>query len=247
MKCFLEMCDVVRSSGITNGAPTDTPTFWSYVEQCQPFVFSLVGEVTESPELKDEAGNAIRREFDAPFPVFSIEILDGNIMVPDRRENWDFPTTVHCILVAEHAPRQYVYYLYMSTELRGKQLKCVVKADFMDALVEKFIDRINAQKCGTEHVRERIKVGVGKSKHTHTIRRIVHVRPKSQRTEANEASGRQIEWTHRWWRRGHWREISGLGKDRSGNYCVAGKTWVMEHTAGAPDGVVVAKTRVVDE
>jgi hypothetical protein len=37
---------------------------------------------------------------------------------------------------------------------------------------------------------------------------------------------REIEWTHCFKVCGHWRKIAGVGKDRQGEYCVNGFTWV---------------------
>jgi hypothetical protein len=46
--------------------------------------------------------------------------------------------------------------------------------------------------------------------------------------------------------RGHWRKVNGIGKDRSGEYCVKEFTWVTEHDKG-PDGKpLIRKTRIVD-
>lgn len=45
--------------------------------------------------------------------------------------------------------------------------------------------------------------------------------------------GRKIEFTFAFPVRGHWRELPGkIGKDRKGNYCVQGKTWVNESVKG---------------
>lgn len=247
MRRLLEMCEVVKKQGITaNGEFINDSAFWDFIEECQPFVFSLRGETLEAPEVKDENGETIDVPFDAPFKVFSIEMLDGLVTVPEHGA--DMPTSVHCIVVVEYEPRDYVYYTHLTTVLNGETLNVVLKTDELDGLAVKFIERMNREKCGTEKIRERVKIGVGKSKRTVTFRKIVHVRPKKifDSKDLESFSGRQIEWTHRWWRRGHWRKIDGLGKDRAGIYRVAGQTWVTEHTAGGQDAPLISKVRVVD-
>ena len=56
---------------------------------------------------------------------------------------------------------------------------------------------------------------------------------------------REIEWSHRWSVRGHWRDHGGIGKDRDDNYCIEGKTWVKSHAKGPEDKLVIKKQRLV--
>lgn len=51
--------------------------------------------------------------------------------------------------------------------------------------------------------------------------------------------------SHRWEVRGHWRSISGLGKDETGNYIVRGLTWVAAHEKGPEQARLVKKTRLI--
>lgn len=255
MKQFLRMIELVKTSGIlyldSGKEPiprVDPSHFWEVAEICQPFVFTIEGETKVPPEIIDEAGNTLYKTFDAPFPVFSIEILNGDVTVPsfmDAFEDRQFYT--HCILVWEIEPRRYAYYVLGTVDTGGRVKTFVYQTRTLDALVEAFVDRINSQACGTEKVRERVKIGTGKTKKIHTIRQIVHVRPKSKRPERTEESGREIDWSHRWWRRGHWRQTAKLGKNREGVYCVEGFTWVSEHEVGPDDKPLIRKTRIVDE
>lgn len=45
--------------------------------------------------------------------------------------------------------------------------------------------------------------------------------------------------------RGHWRAHDGLGKDRDGNYCVGGFTWVKNHIRGDENLPLIKKTRII--
>jgi hypothetical protein len=103
-----------------------------------------------------------------------------------------------------------------------------------------------AHAIGTEKVNIRLKYKRGGEKVLQKIKRVVHVFPKTKRAREEAEQKYQIEWSHRWAVRGHWREIKGVGKDRSGAYGVKGFTWVMEHVKGPEDKPYIEKTRVVD-
>jgi hypothetical protein len=53
-----------------------------------------------------------------------------------------------------------------------------------------------------------------------------------------------IDWSHRWEVRGHWRKVSGIGKDSTGEYCVNGFTWVKDQERGKQGVPVTKKTRI---
>lgn len=79
----------------------------------------------------------------------------------------------------------------------------------------------------------------------HTVRRLIHVAPKSQREAVRPTqSSRQINWSHRWEVRGHWRKVDALGKDRSGEYIIPGFTWVKESIKGDESLPLIKKTRI---
>lgn len=60
----------------------------------------------------------------------------------------------------------------------------------------------------------------------------------------------EVEMSHRFWKRGHWRdlpsadEVVRLGKDPAGNRGVPGKTWVIPHLVGPDDAPVKIQTHV---
>lgn len=80
------------------------------------------------------------------------------------------------------------------------------------------------------------------------ISRIIRIRPKNSTEYIAPIVAREIDWSHRWWVRGHWRKIKGeiaLGKDRSGEYTVKNFTWVTEHLKGPEEMQVVNKIRII--
>jgi hypothetical protein len=86
-----------------------------------------------------------------------------------------------------------------------------------------------------------------KGLHPDFVKRIIVVsRAKSNDDRATErAIGEPIEWQHQWRVRGHWRKISDqmVGKDREGDYCIVGRTWVKDFVKG--DGPLIEKTRIL--
>lgn len=251
MRRFIEMCDQVSSQGLLTVpgleekvkklgiSPKDMEgDFFKYASESSQFVFLPKFEKTQAPPEPTDPT-------DPPFPVFSIEMSGDNfITTPDglsilKNEN---APSIRAILVVEYAPKRYVYYLLLESKgVRG------VLLDFskeVGGLVQHYIDRINSEKMGLESVRVKMKIGSGKSKKRHEIRRVIHV-SKSPVRVSDGSGSREIDWSHRFEVRGHWRRPEGVGKDREGNYCVEGYTWVREHVRGPEHLPLVKKTRVV--
>ena len=56
----------------------------------------------------------------------------------------------------------------------------------------------------------------------------------------------EMQWSHRWRVRGHWRVYEGgLGKDTRGVYNQSGRTWVTNHIKGPEDKLLIEKHRIV--
>lgn len=96
----------------------------------------------------------------------------------------------------------------------------------------------NCLELGKSRVVHRYKDKNGSKK----INQIVYIRPKHSSASLMD---REIEWTHKFEVRGHWRKISAttIGKDRSGAYKLKGCTWVNEYIKG--EGKLVIKTRAL--
>lgn len=214
----------------------------------QPFVFSTAPprdanipfdrqkEIAEQwqPGLDDNA------DLDAPFQVFSCEYLNGPL---DTFENPDGLCKTWCIVTMEIAPKQYGYWT-LSENPDGSLI--VHKSNVEGPTVTMLLNRLAREQMGTENVRHMVRLGHGKSKQMHRIRKVIHVTPKKE-TNHYDGNSREIDWTHRWNVRGHWRKCDGLGKDRDGNYCVHGFTWVIDHEKGPEHLPLITKTRVVTQ
>ena len=96
---------------------------------------------------------------------------------------------------------------------------------------------------GVEKTSARFKFKRDGEKILHKIKKIIHVVPKTK--SAMSKLGDKVDWSHQWRVRGHWREIKGIGKDRAGEYCIKGWTWVSDFVKGPEDKPIVEKTRVV--
>jgi hypothetical protein len=60
--------------------------------------------------------------------------------------------------------------------------------------------------------------------------------------KVNKKLQRDVDWSHQWEIRGHWRVCETIGKDRDGIYQVEGYTWVKNHIKGK--GILVKKARI---
>jgi hypothetical protein len=117
----------------------------------------------------------------------------------------------------------------------------------MLSIVRSFLDRLSNEAAGQEKVTARIKVRSGGNKEIVKIKRLIHIAPKSQKA-SYEKGTREIEWSHRWFSRGHWRELpkGQLGKNRQGLYAELGRTWVTESIKGPERKDLIQKTRLID-
>lgn len=116
-------------------------------------------------------------------------------------------------------------------------------------VIKHFLDRLTNEAAGGERVNERIRVGKGSSRRLVQIKKLIHITPKKHKSHYTTQTSRTIEWSHRWFSRGHWRKIADgtLGKDRDGNYCEVGRTWVIESVKGPSNKDIINKVRMVKD
>lgn len=251
---FLKLAETLRARGriALSNTGVDVDSWWKSIENCQPVVFSnsSEGEVELSRSFPMEGPTL--NDIDAPFPVFSIEMLNGSIW-----DGWNSKTTeghakAKAIVCREVAPRKFEHMVFFETE-KGQSFIVASPPGArgvwqkMDDIIKEFMRRVSVSRMGVESVRQRVAIGSGKETRVARIRRIVHVCPKNKSTQYAESLGREIDWSHRWLVRGHWRVLLGrLGKDREGRYCVKDWTWTRDHEKG-PEGLplVAPKTRLV--
>lgn len=252
MQNFLKLCEVARANGVLGNIFSQgkyqrvTMKFdekiSQWLEKTQPIVFVTDEQVIDNEIPNENKWGYAKGKMDAPFKFFSIEKLNGPLLhSPDCKISQAF--NVLCVAVNEVAPNEYRFLTL--TELCENGHLTVAATNSEVEVVNNFLKFFNRQEVGILPSRAIIKLGNGELKRTHRIRRVVYVSPKREMQKLSE-SHKTIDWTHRWLVRGHWRQIGDkLGKDREGNYCVKGFTWVTEFEKGPETAPLITKTRIV--
>jgi hypothetical protein len=240
--------------------PKDNPQklkefFQTYLEQCHPFVF--LPEQKDSPAELDYSEEML----DLPYPCMHIEVQDSFITVP-KPEDYAIdgmteftPSYLGSFIVREMGPREYRFLLNMYSksgqpimiecgrdENRGKMMELF---KFANSLLKIYLERLNREKIGVEKQEGVRHLGEGKNKKFYKLRPITHVSPKTTYVKSRSVTGKEIDWSHRWEVRGHWRTVKGVGKDREGNYIVKGFTWISNFVKGPETAPLIKKTYVV--
>lgn len=257
MKFFLEMIehvqrtktifDLTKKSSIPL-PPQEIENFFAAAAQAECLVFHPKNKEPSDLELK-YTGDV---HFDAPFSIFSMEILGGNITQPSAEDTFASAVWIHAVLLKETAPQifdTYFYATFGSNKVVCKDHRDGVGVRGVDLIVTDLVARLNRESVGSETIRQRVKIGSGKNKQLVTFRRIVHIAPtKRTRDSLGESLGRTIEFSHRFVRRGSWVKLPGrVGKNRAGDYCVPDWTWRNETIVGDDDKPLIRKMRVVKD
>ena len=227
--------------------------------QSRFFVFN-----TRPPEIKDivirhHDGVAGHPILDLPFSVCLFEMLGGPIAVFDKG---NLKRLIMAMLVSEVRPGAYNYFVLEGVTEYLEKGKIELGVAYLPwewkdddalfeyhALVREMVDQLRASDnaIGTIKQKEHVKIGHGPERRKHKIREVIFITPTKQKASAGLVLGKEVDWTHRWEVRGHWRKTTGIGKDREGQYCVNGLTWVVPHEKGPDDKPVVRKQRLVKE
>jgi len=206
--------------------------------------------------VKHHGGEAGRPILDLPFSVCVFEMLDKPIVA------WNTDggkRLVLALLCHEIEPGQYEYFSLEGVTESLEKGDITVGMGYLPAntdddvlfeyhaLVREMVDELKAGDTviGTVRQKHHVKIGHGPERRNHKIREIVYVTKHKFKAGTGLVLGKEVDWTHRWEVRGHWRKITGIGKDREGQYCVNGLTWVVPHEKGPDDKPVVRKQRLV--
>ena len=193
------------------------------------------------------------KPLDLPFESCAFECIEENN--PALSINLKNQRAAYCVIVCELSPDHYRF-LYVSypinvlsktrIEIDPEQVDIEERPDSPKTrgMIKYFLDTMAVSKIGTEKTKERVKIGKGKNKRVHKIREIIRIIPKAKAKSVAPLFSRNIDWSHRWEVRGHWRSVAGIGKDRYGEYCVKGYTWVNPFLKGPETKAFVAKKRI---
>lgn len=215
-----------------------------------------IGEMLSCP--KCSAMISIVPEVDLPFKTCWFEMSSAK---PLFKIDYEYPDSaippmyVTGLLANEISPMKYEFYysatigeskyqhtFYMSPD--DPKIDSDMFVIIMRALAA-YLNQVGKQRSGVLPSAERIKVKVDGEKMLLKIRKIVYIKPKSDKDIPSGLGG--IVWSHSWEVRGHWKEIPGkIGHDREGNPC-KGFGWWKSHRKGPEHLPVVKKVRVFSE
>jgi len=215
-----------------------------YISKAMPFIIEPF-EDSVVLEISSED-----KQVDLPFSTCSFELSDGACFWgrrPDVTE--DSSISMICIVAFEIHPQEVAFSTYGRFGKEGdikvwffsKERDPALWA-LMNMHVETCLQRLRDGQHGHTSPRAVFKWKEAGEKKQVRINKVIHVRPRTATTEP-PISTRNIIWSHAFWVMGHWRNISGIGKDRSGVYGVSGKTWVIPHVRNEELGDPVTKIR----
>lgn len=215
----------------------------SSISEVRPLVFS-------NQLVPLEVGDVPFRPLNMPFKTIWIEWLNRPLAVDKESE------MLGC-LISERAPCFYdimplmsrqnsgldwcTFFLVPETFQKEKFLRDVYKS--IHGLLSFWGSK--SVSVGRSRDIDRLKIGRGVNRKLVKIKDLVVIYPKQEKEMAVDdlKLHSEVDWSHRWQVRGHWRKCSGLGKDRGGSYSSIGYTWVVPHEKGPDHLPLVKKTR----
>ncbi|MBK9392100.1 MAG: hypothetical protein IPN68_18635 [Bacteroidetes bacterium] len=245
---YYEFLETIKQNKIhTMGQPVNmAPNLYAeMVRETVPFVFVPRDELRSVPLAAEQ------EILDLPFKTCFFEML-GKAITTINEDGRD--AGVDGILVNEISPRTYNMLLFMYEVEDATRRHTVYAMDskhmgelsrHMVGIVKSLLEQLTEQDAGIINPRHSVKMKINGEKIQHRINRIIYVASKKQRSEAQAHVSKEIDWSHRFEVRGHWRKVDRIGKDREGLYCVEGHTWVKEHVRGPEEMPLIKKTRIV--
>lgn len=113
------------------------------------------------------------------------------------------------------------------------------------AFIDAFCKFIQTAQEGTSRINFRTRIGTGQSRRRYELKDITYMRPRQELGGTSTDGDNEIEWSHRWKVRGHWRKVMGVGRDRDGAYRISGMTWINEYIKGPEDKPYLNKKRIL--
>lgn len=238
----------------TTGNKVSSEKLFKAAEKAEILIFYPTKEEKEG--TKPIKAKSEETRIDCPYPVCSLELYHSGIRFSEEKPS----QRLYNLLVIENQAEdmEEVYGLIHESRLgeKGFGLLYTNSRDkggwcWVSQVINSMLERLQGSIEGQERVNRRAKLGTGKGKRLHKIKRVVHVLPKKQRDKVKSMGLGHIDFTHKFMRRGHWRVLEPIegrervGKDRLGKYTVKGKTWVTHTTVGDKRKNLVTKTRVI--
>lgn len=228
------------------------------IDDLHPFVF-ILSEKDIERKFGDQFESDLDDNLDLPFKTCSFEYSDMKFgrklhIAHQADGSTEVEIQIHCMIVNEVAPKKYEFWFLSRDEAtiayfdyhdmnKNEEAKILYLA-LVNFLRKVYLDQIKNQDIGVAKTNERIKYKIDGVKKTKKIKNITYI--TSSKTKPSTSNNLTINWdySHRWEVRGHWRVCKGIGKDRQGEYCVNGFTWVKPHEKGPEDKPLIKKTRI---
>jgi len=219
----------------------------SHISKAMPFVFDTVEETSEILVAERSV-----EKVDLPFPVCSFEMLgEGEtFLFVDKYTGTELH--IYCIVAEELEPGKIIYHVVSTLGVEYIKYDCFHPDDFgrnkwlmVNMMVDSLLQQLKNGQHGHTSPRTVFKWKDGGEKKQVRINKVIHVRPRNGSEAGKETGTRNVTWSHAFWVMGHWRTISGIGKNRDGEYRVSGKTWVEAFVKNSELGDPVKKIRLV--
>lgn len=249
MKNFIELVREAKKLGRSD-----------ILELCQKsrsFVFDLKGKYIPASDAKSKT--PIRLSFTKEDKGFShevdpqsVELVDNPYSVysiekrfDEEKQQWwmisvgDAMVPIGVILVEEISPKINRYWTV--AKLGEKKDIFEFPRALGDSICNQFLEKLRTGVLGLE----KPSIASRKRYGSNFTKDIIHVYPISLKNKPTKGLCGEIDYKHRFLVRGHWRKISGIGKNREGSYCIDGYTWVINHVRGPEEMPLIKKNYVV--
>lgn len=234
------------------------------VKEVRPFIIHPFKEVEQ---VVCNLGEELDPLVSAPFSIFSLEAINNSIV------KWEFGNAVigiNSVICTETSPGEFEFYslnnnfnketgvyvksinVYRESDIHekvGKNKIVYLGTQYKDHLagaIEKILKIINDSKShqwGSDPLKRSTSI-VSSRNGAIILHTPIHISSR-ENIRSNMECTRNIDWSHRWEVRGHWRKCATIGKDREGKYGVKGFTWVSSHERGPEDAPLIKKTRII--
>jgi len=202
-----------------------------------------------------------------PFGTLWVEFIKSGsfkYLSTDGRNNKKYHMHVKGFFVNELGPNNYLFSAFINTY--DETNTYIVEEDtglyYADTdtvksnmvmykicldLTRTFLITLNQSVLGSEKTTFLIPKPGSNKKKIPIIKDIIRVVPKKEQYKTKPLFSKEIDWTHRWEVRGHWRKIKGIGKNRNNEYCTKSFTWVVPHEKGPENKILVKKKRIIND
>ena len=180
-----------------------------------------------------------------PFKFWSFECFNRHISVGETDDVY-----IDVVTVYEVSPGNYIFHVLFSKDGEERMIKVdqSLKTDaklysYIADMVSSTLNYMGKLKTGTINLCNK-KAKVKRKNGTVLIRprNVIYIHDGTDTDNHMVKEIRdEVNWLEGWHVKAHWRRLKNpktLGKDRSGNYCVPGLTWVSECTKGNDKDIV---------